>query len=255
MFYLLFHGFHIAIFIIGWWKQATDSRLAALNRLNFSVWFSRGAGLVLSVDVLLIMLPMCRNLLRIIRPRVRYLPLDESTWFHRQCSYSLLLWTIVHAASHYVNFFNVERYLIRDEAAVQIHYTQAGGITGHIMLFCMFIIYTSSHHKIRQQSYETFWYAHHLFIPFLLAMYTHATGCFVRDSAEPYSPFAGKSFWTHCIGYEGWRWELVGGGLYLVERIYRELRSRRSSEIIKVVKHPFGKDSPTLKSLSFHIHS
>ena len=25
----------------------------------------------------------------------------------------------------------------RPEAAIQIHYTQAGGITGHIMLLCM----------------------------------------------------------------------------------------------------------------------
>ncbi|PNS17362.1 Superoxide-proteinrating NADPH oxidase heavy chain subunit A [Sphaceloma murrayae] len=236
---LLFHGFHVGIFVLGWWKQITDSRLAALNTLNFSVWLSRGAGLVLSVDVLLILLPMCRNLLRIIRPKVRYLPLDESQWFHRQCAYSLLFWTIVHTASHYVNFFNVERFQVRREAAVQIHYAQAGGITGHIMLFCMFMMYTTAHHKIRQQSYETFWYTHHLFVPFLLAMYTHATGCFVRDSVEPHSPFAGKPFWTHCIGYQGWRWELVGGGIYLVERIYREVRARRKTEIIKVVKHPY----------------
>ncbi|KAF2218706.1 FAD-binding domain-containing protein [Elsinoe ampelina] len=238
-FYLLFHGFHVGIFILGWWKQVTDNRLAALNTLNFSVWFSRGAGLVLSVDVLLILLPMCRNLLRIVRPKVRYLPLDESQWFHRQCAYSLLFWTIVHTASHYVNFFNVERFQIRREGALQIHYAQAGGITGHVMLFCMFMMYTTAHHKIRQQSYETFWYTHHLFVPFLLAMYTHATGCFVRDSVEPYSPFAGKNFWQHCIGYQGWRWELVGGGIYLVERIYREVRARRKTEIIKVVKHPY----------------
>ena len=71
-------------------------------------------------------------------------------------------------------------------------------------------------------------------------MYTHATGCFVRDSVDPYSPFAGKAFWNHCIGYEGWRWELVAGGLYLGERVYREIRGRRQTEIIKVVKHPYG---------------
>jgi len=140
-----------------------------------------------------------------------------------------------------LSLFNVERYQIRSESAVEIHYTQAGGITGHIMLFCMFLMYTTSHQKIRQQSYETFWYTHHLFIIFLLAMYTHATGCFVRDTAQPFSPFAGNPFWQHCIGYEGWRWELVGGGLYLLERIYREVRARRRTEIVKVVKHPYGK--------------
>lgn len=242
-FYTMFHGFHVFLFIIGWYVQASDQKLAALNGLHFSVWFSRGAGLCLSVDILLILLPMCRNILRIVRPKIRWLPLDESQWFHRQVAYSLLLWTCVHVSAHYVNFFNVERSQVRREAAVQIHYTQAGGITGHVMLLCMLLMYTTAHAKIRQQSYETFWYTHHLFIPFMLAMYTHATGCFVRDSADPYSPFAGKPFWDHCLGYEGWRWELVGGGLYLCERVYREIRSRRQTEIIKVVRHPYGKQS------------
>ena len=106
------------------------------------------------------------------------------------------------------------------------------------MLLCMLLMFTTAHVKIRQQSYETFWYTHHLFIPFLLALYTHATGCFVRDSKQPYSPFAGKPFWDHCLGYEGWRWELFGGGLYILERIYREISSRRPAKISKVIRHP-----------------
>jgi NADPH oxidase 1 len=142
------------------------------------------------------------------------------------------------------SFFNVERSQIRPVGAIQIHYTQVGGITGHIMLLCMLLMYTTAHQKIRQQSFETFWYTHHLFIPFLLGMYTHATGCFVRDTPDSFSPFAGSSFWNHCIGYEGWRWELWGGGFYLMERIYREIRSRRETEIVKVVRHPYGKSRP-----------
>ena len=138
------------------------------------------------------------------------------------------------------SFFNVEKTQVRPETAVQIHYTQPGGITGHIMLLCMLLMYTTAHHRIRQQSFETFWYTHHLFIPFLLGMYTHATGCFVRDSTNPYSPFAGAPFWNHCIGYEGWRWELFGGGFYLIERLYREIRARRETAITKVVRHPYG---------------
>lgn len=221
------------------WKQAGDIRLAGLNTLTFSVWFSRGAGLVLSVDVLMILLPMCRNFMRFLRPKFKWLPLDETQWFHRQCAYAILVFTFVHVSAHYVNFFNVEKSQIRPVSAVQIHYAQAGGITGHIMLLCMLLMYTTAHAKIRQQSFETFWYTHHLFIPFLLAMYTHATGCFVRDTALPYSPFAGKIFWTHCIGYEGWRWELFGGGLYLIERLWREVRARRATKISKVIRHPY----------------
>lgn len=84
--------------------QASNQKLAGLNTLKFSVWFSRGAGLVLSFDGLFILLPMCRTLLRYVRPKIRWLPLDESIWFHRQVAYALLLFTIIHTASHYVKY-------------------------------------------------------------------------------------------------------------------------------------------------------
>lgn len=155
------------------------------------------------------------------------------------CQVSLCIHYLALPCADHDSFFNVERNQIRPESAVEIHYTQVGGITGHVMLLCMLLMFTTAHVKIRQQSYETFWYTHHLFIPFLLGLYTHAVGCFVRDSTQPHSPFAGSPFWNHCIGYEGWRWELVGGGLYLCERIYREISSRRSCQIYKVIRHPY----------------
>lgn len=192
------------------------------------------------MDGTLILLPMCKHVLRWIRPKIKFLPLDENVWFHRQVAYALLIFTIIHVCAHYVNFFNVERANLRPgQRAVDIHYTQAGGVTGHIMLFCMLLMYTTAHAKIRQQSFESFWYTHHLFIPFLLGLYTHATGCFVRDDANPHSPLAGKVFWDHCIGYEGWRWELFAGGIYLLERLYREINSRRPTSITKVIRHPY----------------
>ena len=39
--------------------------------------------------------------------------------------------------------------------AVEIHYAEAGGITGHVMLFCMLMMFTTAHIRIRQQSYES----------------------------------------------------------------------------------------------------
>ncbi|KAG9256072.1 NADPH oxidase [Emericellopsis atlantica] len=239
LFHFCFWAFHWGIFAYGWYKQASDIRLAGLNTLTFSVWISRGAGLVLSVDCMLILLPVCRTIMKFIRPKIRFLPLDENLWMHRQLAYSILFFTCLHVAAHYVNFYNVEIGQIRPVSALQIHYAQAGGITGHVMLLCMFFMYTTAHARIRQQSFETFWYTHHLFIPFFLALYTHTVGCFVRDSVEGFSPFAGKDYWDHCIGYLGWRWELWTGGFYLMERLWREVRARRSTEITRVVRHPY----------------
>lgn len=81
-----------------------NERLAPLNLLQFSVWISRGAGLVLSFDAMLILLPVCRTIMRWIRPKVKWLPLDENLWFHRQLAYAMLFYTCLHTAAHYVKY-------------------------------------------------------------------------------------------------------------------------------------------------------
>jgi NADPH oxidase len=125
------------------------------------------------------------------------------------------------------------------------------------MLLIMFLMYTTAHHTIRKQCFEAFWYTHHLVCPislspttkstntqaffFMIALYTHATGCFVRDSAEPdYIPTFPFYSTEHCLGYLSWRFIIWAGILYFGERMYRIIRSRRQTEIIKVLLHPSG---------------
>lgn len=124
IFYFIFWGVHVILFAAGWYViylwhtrspaedyfryiQASDARLSALNALQYSVWISRGSALTLSLDVALILLPMCRNIIKCIRPRIRWMPLDETVWFHRQVAYSLLLFTVIHVASHYVKWVHI----------------------------------------------------------------------------------------------------------------------------------------------------
>jgi NADPH oxidase 1 len=106
------------------------------------------------------------------------------------------------------------------------------------MLLCMLLMYTSAHSKFRQKSFETFKLTHYLFIPFLLALYTHATGCFVRDTTTPFSPFAATNFFRHCIGYQSWRWELGAGALYLFDRVYRAVQSNQELRLVGVCRYP-----------------
>ncbi|PFH50807.1 hypothetical protein AMATHDRAFT_75381 [Amanita thiersii Skay4041] len=241
-FNVFFYSLHLAIFAYGWWSQQTNTRLAGLNTLKFSVWVSRGAGLVLALDGGLIVIPMLRNIIRIIRPRLTWLfPADENIWFHRQVAYQMAFWAAVHTTAHYVNFLNVERAQLRKQIALQIHYTQPGGITGHFMLLVMVLMYTTAHYKIRNQCFEAFWYTHHLAFFFMLALFSHATGCFVRDTVDPaftntfpfYDP-------DHCIGYLSWRFIIWPFIIYFGERMYREYRARRATRLSKVIVHPSG---------------
>jgi len=109
------------------------------------------------------------------------------------------------------------------------------------MLLIMVLMYMMAHNKIRKQAFEVFWYTHHLAFFFMLGLYTHATGCFVRDSAEPdlipTFPFYST---RHCIGYLSWRFTIWPGIIYFGERVWREIRARRATRLSKVLIHPSG---------------
>jgi NADPH oxidase len=109
------------------------------------------------------------------------------------------------------------------------------------MLLIMVLMYSTAHKKIRQQCFEAFWYTHHLAFFFMIGLYTHATGCFVRDSAQPdlvnYFPFYSTE---HCLGYLSWRFTIWPGIIYFGERMYREYRARRATRLSKILVHPSG---------------
>jgi NADPH oxidase len=242
IFNFLWYGSQLGVFGYGWYSQQSNIKLAGLNNLKFSVWVSRGAGLVLAYDGFLILVPMLRNIIRVIRPKLTWLfPADENIWFHRQVAYSMAFWAMLHTTAHYVNFINVERSRIRPLGALDIHYRQAGGITGHVMLLIMLLMYSTAHAKVRAQCFEAFWYTHHLAFFFMIGLYSHATGCFVRDSADP-DYISSFPFYSteHCLGYMSWRFTIWPGIIYFGERIYREIRGRRATKLSKVLVHPSG---------------
>jgi NADPH oxidase 1 len=110
------------------------------------------------------------------------------------------------------------------------------------MLLIMVLMYTTAHKKIRTQCFEAFWYTHHLAFFFMIGLYTHATGCFVRDSVDP-DLIATFPFYStkHCLGYLSWRFTIWPGIIYFGERMYREYRARRATRLSKVLVHPSGK--------------
>ncbi|KAJ7215704.1 NADPH oxidase isoform 1 [Mycena haematopus] len=244
VFNVIFYGLQLFLFAYGWFAQAgeTNPKLSGLNSLKFSVWISRGAGLVLAFDGGLILVPMLRNIIRVVRPKLSWLfPADENIWFHRQVAYSLAFWSMVHTTAHYVNFINVERTQIRQETALQIHYTQPGGITGHFMLLIMLLIYTTASRKMRHQCFEAFWYTHHLAFFFVIGLYTHATGCFVarhcRRRLHGHFPVlqSGPLSRLHELAVHH-----LARILYFGERAYREFCARRQTQLSRVLIHPSG---------------
>src|SRR6266536_4364578 len=154
LFWIFWFGSHAGLFAYGYIKQMDDPELSWLTEIGLSVLISRGAVLCLSYDGALILLPVCRNIIRYLRLTFlnKLIPFDENIWFHRQCAYSILFWTFVHTVSHYINFIRAEELNIAP--AWFIHYTRPAGYTGHIMLLLMVLMYTSAHRSIRAQYFE-----------------------------------------------------------------------------------------------------
>lgn len=162
IFHFLFWGIHIGLFIFGYIKQRDDYELRILDTIGYSVLFSRGAGLVMAVDCSALLFGVCRNTITFLRQSAlnRYIPFEQNIYFHKWTAYSMMLFALIHTNAHYVNFYIVQYQLPQAHLgnAWQIHYTQYGGVTGHIMLFCCFLMFTSAKLNVKNKNFEIFWY-------------------------------------------------------------------------------------------------
>jgi NADPH oxidase len=231
IFHLIFWGAHFAVFTYGWFKQKNDFELRILNTIGNSVLASRGAGLVLGIDCSLLLLGVCRNIVRVLRSSWlnRYIPFEENLYFHRWTAYSMLLFALIHTNAHYTNFFIVEYQLPAAKlgSAFDIHYTQWGGATGHTMLLICFLMFTSAKQQVKHKNFEIFWYTHHLFVPFYLCLFSHAFGCFVKSADT-----------RACKGYNSNYGTVPVFFIYIAERLLRYYRSGLETTLTKVIFHP-----------------
>lgn len=76
--------------------------MPGLSKLNVSLKMARAGALPLSLDMMLLLLPMCRILATKLRILIKWIPLEVSAWFHRQIAYTMLFYTVVHTAAHFV---------------------------------------------------------------------------------------------------------------------------------------------------------
>lgn len=231
-FHALFWGLHIALFAVGFVQQRADDELRLLNQIGTSVLVSRASALVLSFDCAALLLGVCRNVIRVMRQSSlnRWIPFDDNIYFHRWTAYSMLAFTFIHVNGHVFNFYAIED-VARIQAVLpfkawQLHYTTYAGITGHVMLLACFLIYTSAKRQVKAKNFELFWYTHHLFIVFYIALFLHSFGCFVKSGQ-------GK-----CKGMNSNYYTVPAFSLYVVERLVREYRSWNITQITTAIRHP-----------------
>ncbi|KAG0247903.1 hypothetical protein BG011_000761 [Mortierella polycephala] len=235
-FFITWFILHVILFIFGILRVKNAEDLVNLNEpLSWSLWVARGGGMCLIWDCSIILLPVCRNILRILRVSFlnKLIPIDENIWFHKITAYSILFCTIVHSIGHYINFYKMDHhYRIGtpgfNNTAAELLYKSPAGITGHIMLLCMVLMYTTAKQSLRNKAFESFWYTHHLAFIMLGALMFHGIGCIVRDQNGV------------CRGYNSWMYLLIGYCLYVIERGIRAYRARLDTRLVKAIQHPAG---------------
>ncbi|KAI8810152.1 ferric reductase NAD binding domain-containing protein [Cladochytrium replicatum] len=228
--YLFWFSSNVALYVYGFFKQKNDPGLTLLNSIGYSVYLSRGAGLVMCYTCTALLLPVCRNLIAVLRttPLRHIMDFDDNIYFHKCAAYANLFFTIVHVNAHYQNFFQVEIKLFSalPFRAWQIHYMTWAGTTGHIMLVIMFLMHTSAKIEVRRRKFEIFWITHHLYFFYYILLFFHGYGCFVKT---------GKG---ECRPYNNFYYTVPVFCLYFLERCLREYRARQFTALIKVVFHP-----------------
>lgn len=218
----------IGVIYYGFSDNYTDVRAL----FGSTLLISRAATLNLHLISAVILLPVCRTLISALRqtPLNRIIPLDDNLVLHRWMGWSILIFAVIHTMGHAFNFRNLT---IKDPdgtgASWGTRYFLSGpGWTGWTMLCLLLVIAITALDRFKKVNFERFWYTHHLVFLFILLFSFHGSWCFIPKDREPKCSEAGTF----------WRYWVVSGFIYTLERIAREWRSARSTKIIKVIQHP-----------------
>jgi predicted ferric reductase len=163
----------------------------------FSLAIARTAALVLYVDVVFILLPVCRNFISLLRrtPLNDIIPFDKAITFHKATAWSIVAFTVIHISAHMVNFYRLamtdpskkagDRFIV----FLQANFATGPGVTGWIMTACLFVMVWYATEKRRRARFEAFWYTHHLFILFFICWQLHGMFCMIQPDRPPYCSF------------------------------------------------------------------
>ncbi|XP_036381059.1 cytochrome b-245 heavy chain-like isoform X1 [Megalops cyprinoides] len=193
--------------------------------LGSALAWARAPAAVLNFNCLLILLPVCRNLLSLVRGsfmccgRSMRKQLDKNLTFHKLVAYMIGLMTAVHTIAHLFNveWYNNSRQGLYDNLSTTLSsleddededddetylnpirstsitptyfaFTTIAGLTGVIITLALILIITSSMEVIRRSYFEVFWYTHHLFIIFFAGLVFHGAGRIVRGQVATDPP-------------------------------------------------------------------
>ncbi|XP_004714617.1 cytochrome b-245 heavy chain [Echinops telfairi] len=218
---LVWLGMNVFLFV--WYYRVydiPDKFFYTRKLLGSALALARAPAACLNFNCMLILLPVCRNLLSFLRgssaccsTRIRR-QLDRNLTFHKMVAWMIALHTAIHTIAHLFNvefcvnarvnnsdsysialsdigdkpgetYLNFARKRIKNpEGGLYVAVTLLAGITGIVITLCLILIITSSTKTIRRSYFEVFWYTHHLFVIFFIGLAIHGAQRIVRGQTE-----------------------------------------------------------------------
>ncbi|EHB12428.1 NADPH oxidase 1 [Heterocephalus glaber] len=220
LFLVVWIGLNIFLFVNTFLKyEKSDEYFYTREILGTALAMARASARCLNFNSMLILVPVCRNLLSFLRgtcsfcSRTLRKPLDHNLTFHKLVAYMICIFTAIHITAH---LFNFERYsrsqqatdvslasilssLSRNEKAedswlnpiqspnmtvMYVTFTSIAGLTGVIGTIALILMVTSAMEFIRRNYFELFWITHHLFIIYFLCLALHGISGIVRGQMK-----------------------------------------------------------------------
>ncbi|KAJ0080274.1 hypothetical protein Patl1_22531 [Pistacia atlantica] len=234
------------------WKFIQYKNRAVFDVMGYCVTTAKGAAETLKFNMALILLPVCRNTITLLRSKTKLgavVPFDDNINFHKVVAFGIAIGVGLHAIAHLTCDFPrllhttddeyepMEQFFGEDRPENYWWFVKGTeGWTGVVMVVLMAIAYILAQPWFRRNrlkrpkflkkltGFNAFWYSHHLFVIVYVLFIVHG-----------YYLFLSKKWYKKTT----WMYLAVPVLLYACERLIRAFRSGyKSVKILKVAVYP-----------------
>ncbi|XP_057507004.1 respiratory burst oxidase homolog protein E-like isoform X2 [Actinidia eriantha] len=227
------------------WKFNQYMERAEFQVMGYCLTTAKGAAETLKLNMALILLPVCRNMLTWLRStRARlFIPFDENINFHKIIAFAIAIGVLLHAGNHLIcdftrithaspeKFAKIASDFNNKKPTYKDLLTGVEGVTGISMVILMAIAFVLATRHFRRNilklpaplnrltGFNAFWYSHHLLGLVYVLLLVHGTFLF---------------FVHRWYQKTTWMYISVPLFLYVAERSLRTCRSEHYS--VKILK-------------------
>ena len=186
--------------------------------MTYWVCVAKFFGGMMNLNYSIILIPVAHSVIRwfvdnsrtrtwysyIIRGILWFFPVDDAIKLHKLIAWTAFAAAIGHTVAHLFNYVQKSQ-LVWDTFGPGIW------VTGILLVLIIFTVYPATHVNVKRGHFEIFWITHMLYVPLFVLTLIH-----------------GKNM----IGPNYWKFFIGPGVIYLGERIYREVATRKPVNVI-----------------------